>query len=144
MESKELNEWFKWLESDEGEAAIAEFKKDLTIKKKIREGRFDKFEKWLEENDFDKLLYRLILQHSDEYRNKFWEWGCEPYPNNIMNFIFTYVVERVGKIVHIKELDCDFPNAIWEFNGYYFQIIWGQGSIQTIYNKKDKKEIFSI
>jgi hypothetical protein len=113
-------------------------------KKEISEKRYNKFEKWLENNDFDNLLYRIILEHGDEYRSKCYENGYEPNPNNIMGFIFNYVTERGGKEVKIKEFDNLFTNKIWEFKGYYFQITWGQGVILKIFNKEDMREIFTI
>lgn len=138
------SELLKWLESDEGEVAMEEFVKNLAFKEKIKQGRFDKFEKWLEKNDFDKLLYRLILEHNNEYIEKCYERGYEPYPTRKMQFVFDFVKERAGKKVHIKEFDSVFTNFIWEFKGYYFQITWGQGAFIQIYNKKDKKQIFGI
>jgi hypothetical protein len=112
--------------------------------KEIVEKRFNIFEKWLENNDFNTLLYRMILKHDDEYRSRCYERGYEPYPNNIMGFIFKYVTQRGGKQVEVRELDNLFNNKIWEFNGYYFQIIWGQGVILKIFNKEDSREIFTI
>lgn len=140
----DVSELMKWLKSDEAKVAAKEFVEDLAFKEKIQQGRYDRFEKWLETNDFDKLIYKLILEHNDEYRERCYENGYEPKPNNKMDFIFSYVSERAGKRVHIKEFESDFPNAVWEFNGYYFEIVWGQGCIQVIYNKEDKKRIFSI
>jgi hypothetical protein len=112
--------------------------------KEIVEKRFNIFEKWLENNDFNTLLYRMILKHDDEYRSRCYERGYEPYLNNIMRFIFKYVTQRGGKQVEVRELDNLFNNKIWEFNGYYFQIIWGQGVILKIFNKEDSREIFTI
>lgn len=141
MGASELKEWLK---SDEAKVSAKEFVEDLAFKEKIKQGRYDKFEKWLEKNDFDKLLYRLILEHDDNYIEKCYGNGYEPHPNNKMEFVFAYVTDRVGKRVYIKEFNSTFPNAVWEFKGYYFEIVWGQGSIQVIYNKEDKKRIFSI
>ena len=126
------------------DATIEEYCAKLSKRKEIIENRFNKFENWLENNDFDRLLYRIILEHGDEYESKCYENGYEPYPNNKMNFIFNYVTERGGKQVNIKEFDCPFANQIWEFMKYYFQIIWGQGVAYKIYNKEDSREIFSI
>ena len=139
-----MTEFIEWLKTEEGQADMKEYFDDLSYKQKIKEGRFDKFEKWLEENDFDRLLYRLILEHDDEYINKCYDNGYEPYPTRKMQFVFDFVTERVGEEVYVKEFDSIFANKVWEFKGYYFQITWGQGAIITIYNKDDKKKIFGI
>jgi len=119
---------------------MTEYKKRMENQK----NRYNKFKKWLENNDFDTLLYHIILKHGDGYRSRCYENGYEPYPNNIMRFIFSYIIERGGKEVNKKEFDVPFLNQIFEFNGYYFQIVWGQGSIMKIYNKEDGREIFVI
>ena len=130
-----------YLESPEGKAHTKEYFGKIAEKERIKKGRFEKFDKWLETHDFDKFLYRLILQHDDDYREKCYEKGYEPHPNNVMSFVIDYAYDR-GKTVEVKELDCVFANQISEFRGYYFQIIWGQGSIEAIYNKDDMRRVF--
>lgn len=137
----DIEKMIAWAESPEGEKFHKEYFGRLAEKERIKEGRFLKFDKWLEDNDFDKLMYRLILEHDDEYIEKCHHNGYEPYMNNKMSFVFDYAIKH-GKEVNVKELDCNFPNIISEFKGYYFQIIWGQGSITAIYNKEDLKRIF--
>ena len=134
----------KLLNSDVDDTVLDDYIMKMERKKEITEKRYNKFEKWLESNDFDTLLYRMILKHDDEYRSRCYENGYEPYPNNIMGFIFNYVTDRGGKEVEIKEFDNLFTNKIWEFKGYYFQITWGQGVILKIFNKEDSREIFTI
>jgi len=132
-----------YLESPEGIAHTEEYFGKLAEREIIKEGRFEKFDKWLESNDFDKLLYRLILQHDAEYREKCYHNGYEPYMNNLLSFVFDYCCVRGKKLKNIpKELKCSFPQAVYEYRGYYFEIIWGQGSIVAIYNKDDMKRIF--
>jgi hypothetical protein len=131
------------LESPEGKKQLNEYFENLAKKEAIKKARFEKFDKWLEENDFDKLLYRLILEHNDEYIEKCYENGYESHMNNVLSFVFDYCCDRGKPVKKIpKELKCDFPQAVYEFRGYYFEIIWGQGSITAIYNKDDLKRIF--
>lgn len=133
-----------FLDSPEGKKFNEEYFGNLARIEEIKEGRFKKFDVWIENNDFDKLLYRLILEHDDDYREKCYHKGYEPYPNNKMQFVFDYVTEYAGTKTYVKEFDSVFSNQVWEFNGYYFQITWGQGSFIQIYNKEDKRQIFSI
>lgn len=107
--------------------------------------RFLKFEKYLNNYDFDKLMLRLVNEHNDDYREKCYINGYEPYPNNKLQFIIDYIENKSEPIdIKIKELSCDFFNYIYLFNNYYFQIIHGQGSIIRIFNKYDKKLILTI
>lgn len=116
---------------------------NLAKKEAIKKGRFEKFDMWLEDNDFDQLLYRLILEHDDDYIDKCYHNGVMPFMNNKLSFVFDYVCDRGKALKKIpKELKCDFAQAVYEFKGYYFEIVWGQGSITAIYNKDDMKRIF--
>ena len=142
-----MNEWLEklkaHLESPEGKKQTQEYVEKLVKQQNIKEGRFKKFDEWLKHNDFDRLLYRLTLEHDDEYREKCYDKGYEPHMNNKLSFVFDYACDRGKTVKRIpKELRCDFPQAVYEFRGYYFEIVWGQGSITAIYNKDDMKRIF--
>lgn len=127
--SEQLKEWF---DSDEGQEYVIK----QGMKGEIKEKRFIRFEKYILENSFDDLIERLIAEHNDEYIDKCYSRGCEPYPNRKLAFLFDYISEK-SQTVKIPELDCDFTNGIWCLGGYYFQIIWGQGAINPIYRKSD-------
>jgi hypothetical protein len=131
------------LESPEGRAQSKAYFENLAKKEMIKNKRFDRFDEWLETNDFDKLLYRLILQHDDDYREKCYDKGYEPHMNNVLKFVFDYACDRGKQLEKIpKDLECNFPQAVYEFRGYYFEIVWGQGSITAIYNKDDLRRVF--
>ena len=132
-----------YLESPEGKKATEEYFGNLAKQEAIKKGRFEKFDMWLEDNDFDQLLYRLILEHDDAYREKCYHNGYEPFMNNKLQFVFDYACDRGKAVKKIpKELKTIFAQAVYEFRGYYFEIVWGQGSITAIYNKDDMKRIF--
>jgi hypothetical protein len=132
-----------YLESPEGKEATKKYFGNLAKKDAIMKSRFEKFDMWLEDNDFDMLLYRLILEHDDDYREKCYHKGYEPFMTNKLQFVFDYVCDRGTQLKKIpKELRCPFAQAVWEFRGYYFEIVWGQGSFTAIYNKDDMKRIF--
>lgn len=121
------------------------FLDEMTEKFEIRNQRHKRFEKWLETNGFDKLMYRLINEHNDDYIENCYHNGCEPYPNNKLNFIIGYVTkDDIPHPINVKELYCDFPNDIWEFKGYYFQFIYGQGTMLRIYNKDDMRLLLQL
>ena len=116
---------------------------DMKTKQNLLDGRFDRFTTWLETNNFDKLMFRIIFEHNDKYYDMCYSKGCEPYPNNKLDFILQYV-DIYGKVVIVKKLKCNFSSTIYEFNGYYFEFVYGQGVIITIYNKDDLKPLLSL
>jgi hypothetical protein len=129
----------EWIESDSGKAFFEKERK----KNEIKKGRYLRFEKWLEHNDFDKLMYKLLLEHGEEWREKCWHNGYEVHPNNKLQFVIDYVVYNHEQIT-VSQIDSDFPNQIWLFKGYYFQIIYGQGSIVNIYNADDFQLLLQV
>jgi len=133
---REMNEW---AESEQGKAHFENYWKKNDIKQK----RFERFTEWLKHNDFDKLMYRIILEHNEEYREKCWHNGFEAYPNNKLSFLLDYVMDNY-EAIKVPQIDTDFANSVWFFNGYYFQLIHGQGTITRIYNKEDMRCILQV
>lgn len=129
----------KFINSPEGDAYFEQMK----VIREIQKGRYVRFEEWLKHNDFDKLLYRLILEHGDDYREKCYHKGYEPHQNNKLAFIFDYIVHHYEPI-EVPQLDSGFSNQVWFFRGYYFQLTYGQGTITQIYNRDDMRQILAI
>ena len=129
----------EWADSEAGDAYF----RKLNEMDELEATRHRRFEKWLEDNDFDKLIFRLILEHNDEYIDKCYRNGFQPYPNNKLNFLLGYITDNYAP-VNVSELDCVFPHGVWQFRGYYFQMIHGQGTITRIYNKDDMKMLLQI
>ena len=137
--SIDIKKFEEFLNSNEGKAYIEkENQKHL-----FQLHRFNRFDEWLKHNDFDNLLYRLINKHDEEYREKCWHNGCEAHPNNVLQFLFDYLNYSFDTI-NVTEIDSDFMNQIWFFKGYYFQVIYGQGSFIRIYNKSDMRLILQV
>lgn len=132
-----------WLDTDEGKADLKKYFEECNGEDELTQNRYRRFEAWLEDNDFDKLMYRLILEHNDEYQEKCYHNGCMPYPNNKLGFVLNYIGHNFEPI-NVSELDCDFANEIYQFRGYYIQHIHGQGVITKIYNKDDNRELLTI
>ena len=128
-----------WVESDEGKTYFA---RENEINELLQK-RYLRFEKWLETNDFDKLLYSLILRHGDDYQDKCYHNGYMPMPNNVLSFIIDYIVHNYDAIT-VTEIESDFSDGVWFFKGYYFQMILGQGTITRIYNKSDMRLILQV
>jgi hypothetical protein len=131
------------LASPEGKASMEKHFLKLAEREKLAETRHRRFEEWLEKNDFDKLMYRLILEHGDEYVDKCYHNGHMPHPNRKLAFVIDYIIHNIARI-KVRELDCDFANEIYFFKGYYLQHIMGQGVITRIYNKDDMSLILQV
>jgi len=133
----------KHFASPEGKASMEKYFQKLADKEALDKKRFKRFEEWLEINDFNALMERLISEHDDNYIDKCYHNGYMPYPNRKLCFVINYVVDNHAP-VKVTELDCDFANSVHEFKGYYFQHIHGQGTITRIYNKDNLKQLLRI
>lgn len=130
----------EWVDSDESNAYFENERKKLELKQK----RFSRFEEWVKHNDFDKLMYKLVLMHGEEWREKCWHNGYEVHPNNVLEFIIDYVTHSFEP-VSIPQIESEhFPTSTWFFRGYYFQQMFGQGTVTIIYNAEDLKCILSV
>jgi len=119
---------------------------NLRKKQEIRELRFKKFEQDLTITKFDNILQRIINKHDKNYKNKCYNKGCEPCPNNLLEFIFDFVKYKNDNIpTNNPQIDLEFSNIIYEYDKYYFQIVYGQGSFIRIYQHyPELKLIFQI
>ena len=144
VHDKSLKALKDFMDSPEGKAHLAEYFGKIKVKQNIQEGRYKKFEKYLETHDFDKLMQRLILENGDEWREKCYHKGYEPYPNNKLGFVIDYLVHNYDSIDVLEIEPKHFPSTIFFFKGYYFQTICGQGCFHRIYNKENMKMILQV
>jgi len=119
------------------------FFEDMHKKEELKLKRFARFEEWLKNNDFEALMYRLILEHGEEWREKCWHRGYEPHPNNKLAFLINYVSECLEPI-KVPQLENMFHTEIWFFKGYYFRLMYGQGTAFDLYNGSDFKHLLSV
>jgi hypothetical protein len=134
---KELDEW---MASDE---AKVYFKKEAD-KQMLKESRYLRFEEWIKHNNFDTLMYRLILEHGEDWNRKCNDNGFEAFPNNKLQFVLDYVFHNQEPI-RVKKIEAKhFPSQTYLFKGYYFQITQGQGCIIDIYNAEDYRLLLRI
>lgn len=139
VHEKSLKLLEEFVDSNEGK----KYFENLKHKKELKEDRYIRFKKYLETHDFDRLMYRLILEHGEDYCRKCYDNGCMPYPNNKLEFVIDYVFNNTESIT-IDEIDTVFTNETHEFNGYYFQMVWGQGVVTYIYNKEDMRLLLQV
>lgn len=130
-----------FFESERG----VKFIESLNDKRKNQLIWYERFEKWLNNNDFDKLLLKIIFKHTDEYIEQCHNNGKEVHPNNILCMLFDYVIEHSEPLKKVpKTIQNKFFNHVFKFKGYYFQIIMGQGTVYCIWNVDDKELLLSI
>lgn len=132
----------KWKEALSDKSLFAEFAVELKAKQEIKKARFAIIEKYLETTNFDHLIQRIIDEHNDDYRNRCYKRGYEPYPNQKADLLFDYIREH-GTDVTGQVDDNPFESEAYEFKNYYFQLNRGQGCYWRIFNP-NKEDILTI
>lgn len=96
--------------------------------------RYDKFEKWLETNEFEPMFKKLLERNGDERDDYCYKNGCEKYGTPLMEFLLEYISNRVEQTEN-DGIDKDFSGGTWLFKNYWFQVLHGQGSFWKIFDK---------
>lgn len=134
---KSVSEKLKeFLESEEGKKSVQAFIDNENLKSDILEGRFLKFDKYLETNSFDALMDRMKIENGEEHIQKCYDKGFMPFPTNLLGFIIDYASER-GEEVDYNVGGGDFLYSEHEYRGYLFQTYCGQGCFDRIHKKVD-------
>lgn len=106
----------------------------LVKKNEINSIRQDKFEKWLETNEFEPFFKKLLKRNGEDRGDYCYKNGCEKYGTPLMEFLCSYITDRVDATENHK-FNNDFSSGVWFFKDYWFQLICGQGCFWRIYDK---------
>lgn len=106
-----------------------------TIEKKydLKKSRFPKVEKYIDEHGIKKVIDLMIKEHNEEWVDKCYNKGCEPYPSNKFDLLWSYV-SMSNEHVHNPDIPQTFLGASYFYKGYWFCIYHGQGSFYRIYD----------
>lgn len=135
---KDIEEWY---ESDAGKAYMEKERKKIAI----LNGRYMRFQKYLETHDFKDLMNRIISEHDEKWREKCRGKNREVHANNKLKFIIDFIFHNIES-THVPQLENDlhFGTETWLFKGYYFQLMFGQGVATFIYDADDSKCLLSL
>ena len=131
-----IEELKKFLNSEEGQQEAEKFFSDLKNQEKIEKLQLERFhEKY--SNRFTEILDKIIIKYeSNEYKDREYKIGYEPR-KTLYFFMFEYA-KKYGREVTDEEYnqyENYFTGEMFYIEGYYIQIMLGQGSIIKI-NKK--------
>lgn len=132
----------KHLDSPEGKASMAAYAQELINKEKIRLSQLERFHLKITGSilNFQKIVKRILKKYrTNKYRNHWYKRGIEP-PESLCWFLFEYA-ELYGRECTKKELKKYgnmFTGALYYYDGYYFNLMHGQGSVVLIFSEKDE------
>lgn len=134
LDINRLNEWF---DSEEGKRSLESYANSLIQERKLKDIQLEKFHaKFASEEKF-KAFVEVVIQkyRSDDYYNRWFKRGIEP-PNSLFWFLFEYS-EKYGRECtqdEWKKHSNPFTADLFYVNGYYFNLMHGQGSFIKITN----------
>ena len=144
MNTESLLERFdKFINSEEGQRSLKEFAEELN-RKHERVVKAKTYLDSLSQEEFEQKLLSEIEKHDDNWRRKCYDKGYEPYPSNLLGMVFS-VADLGDESTEYNEIlddfDAHFGAGTKIYRDYYFNWIFGQGTVLRIFNK-NKEEIF--
>lgn len=126
-----------FLESEEGKKSMDDWFNKLEVKDKILEGRLVKVHDYLKNNSLDVLMERLKEENGDEWCNRCYGKGFEPYPTNLLYLLIDYVNEYGDEPTgdDVEEDEYGFLSREMILGDYKFQLFCGQGCFNRILKK---------
>ena len=133
-----LDKLKEYLDTDDGKKAFNDFFNAEYIKEKRLQKQCERFREYIEKNDnFEEILNKISTKYnSSEYRERWFKRGIEP-PEYLYYFLYQYA-DNFGREATEEEYEkynSGFMEIILFLDGYYFQKVYGQGTIINIFKK---------
>jgi len=123
-----LDKLRNWLESEEGKESLSKFGGKIEREEKIRINQLERLHK---SGKFIELTEKALKKYnSKNYINRWYNRSIEP-PETLFSFLFTYS-EKYGRKCNKsewKEYGNVFTSSLFYINGYYFNMMNGQGTV---------------
>ena len=131
-----LENLFEYLDSEEGKIYTNNFFRKLNNEKLIYESQLERFNN---KNNFQEFILKVIKKYeSKTYKDKWYKLSIEP-PEFFYFFLYDYA-EKYGRECNQEEYEKYgnmFTSRMYYYDGYYFNLIHGQGSCVLIFKEKE-------
>lgn len=117
------------------------FFEKIKFKKELEKKHIEKIKKMFHDQEtFNNLVNKILNKHDNDYVNKCYKNGYMPHPMNLLYSLFD-LAELEGTVLteSLDGLTENFPSQIMEYMDWQFAITDGQGSICSVYYKKELK-----
>jgi hypothetical protein len=133
-----VEELKKFLETEEGKESIKKFAEKINFESELKIKNTDRIKKMFNNQEtFDLLVNRILEKHNDNWKDHCYKKGVMPYPWELLYSLFD-LAEMQGKDIDpIDDLTKNFPSSIFTYNDWQFAITHGQGSVCSVYYKKE-------
>lgn len=130
-----VDELKKWLESEEGKKAMAQFVIEEHARLQLKQHQMNRVRGFFKnEEDFSILMHKIIDRHTEEYKDNCYKNGYMPHPDNLLSIMFD-IAEEEG--VELEEgldgMTSNWPSNIYDFMGWQFATTFGQGPVYSVF-----------
>ena len=132
----------EFMNSEEGELWLEE----QSRKAKLKNERILKLHERLSslsDEEFSQFIGKLISKHDDAYEDRMYSQGIMPHPNRLLSLAFDVAIEIGVTVEPFDEFPQIFPSDTVEYRGFYFEYVYGQGTVSRIYSP-EKLLIFQL
>lgn len=136
----DLKKMQEYLDSEEGRDAAKRFVDKLNNHYLILNSQISRLHA---SGRFKELVEKAIVKYSsDKYRDSWFKRGIEP-PEKLFWFLLEYVKchGRECEIPEWEKYANDFSAELYYLDGYYFNLMHGQGSVVQIIKEEFKYEV---
>ena len=111
-------------------AFMEKYFEKLAERDKIYDSQLKRFHEYLKNNSFEEIVNKITTKYeSDAYKDRHFNRGYEP-PEDLYQFLYDYVMEygREATSEEYEKYGNMFSVDIYYIDGYYFNMMIGQGS----------------
>lgn len=128
-----------FLESPEGKESLIQFSEKINFESKLKKSQVEKIKRMFNDQEtFNILVNKIINKHDKAYINKCYKNGYMPHPMNILYSLFDLAeLEGFELSESLDGFTENFPSCIMEYMDWQFAITHGQGSVCSVYYKKE-------
>ena len=127
------------LATEEGHREAVEYFERFRKRKEIKEKQLERFHSKINSSeDFESFVEKVIAKYnSDKYRDSWFKRYKEPR-EELYFFLYKYARKygREANKSEYKKYGNTFTGDIQTIHGYYFNIMYGQGTVVLIHKKR--------
>lgn len=126
------------LESAEGKESMRKYVEKLIFRQDLKVRNAERVKKmFTDQASFDVLVNKILEKHNDNWKDHCYKKGVMPYPWELLYALFDLSEMQGKEIEPIDGLTENFPSSIFTYNDWQFAITHGQGSVCSVYYKKE-------
>ena len=132
----------EFMNSEEGERWLEEQSRRARLKNERIRKLHERLSS-LSDEEYAQFIDKLISKHDDAYKDRMYSQRIQPHPNMLLSLVFDVAIEIGVPVEPFDEFPQIFPSDTVDYRGFYFEYVYGQGTVSRIYSPQ-KLLIFQL